>query len=71
MKKLLTLCSLALAAVSFSGCETTGDPNSGGIFWSETKAKQRLADRQAHLNEVESDTSRQKRYNRRLERRLE
>jgi hypothetical protein len=71
MKKLLTLLSLALGAAAFSGCETTGDPNSGGIFWSETKAKQRIAARQAHLNDVESDTAAQRRRNRRLERQLQ
>jgi len=71
MKKLLTYFSLALAAVSFSGCETTGDPNSGGIFWSESKAKQRIAAREAHLNAVEADTAAQRRHNRRLKRKLQ
>lgn len=70
MKKTLLLALSALAGITLPGCETTGDPNRGGIFWSEDKAKQRIYDRQQHLNEVESDTARVNRRNRRLERRL-
>lgn len=70
MKKLLLLCTAALGGIVLPGCETTGDPNSGGIFWSESKAKQRIYDRQAHLNAVEDDTARVNRRNRQMERRL-
>ncbi len=70
MKKLLLLCLAGAGGLLLPGCETTGDPNSGGIFWSESKAKQRIYARQEHLNEVESDTARVNRHNRRLERRL-
>ncbi len=70
MKKLLLLSLSAASAILLPGCETTGDPNSGGIFWSESKAKQRIYARQEHLNDVESDTARVNRHNRRLERRL-
>jgi hypothetical protein len=70
MKKLLLLCLAATGGVVLPGCETTGDPNSGGIFWSESKAKQRIYARQDHLNEVESDTARVNRRNRRMENRL-
>jgi predicted nuclease with TOPRIM domain len=33
---------LSLIALGFTGCQTTGDPNQGGLFgWSEKKAQQR------------------------------
>lgn len=70
MKKLFILFLTGASGILLPGCETTGDPNSGGIFWSETKAKQRIYDRQQHLNEVEDDTARVNRRNRRMERRL-
>jgi len=71
MKKLLLLSLAVLGSIVLPGCETTGDPNSGGIFWSESKAKQRIYARQGHLNEVESDTARVNRRNRQLKRRLD
>lgn len=59
--------ALAFAVVTiFSGCETTGDPHHGGIFWSEEKAQQRLDSRQRELRRVESDTDRIERENREL-----
>jgi len=70
MKHLLLLAIVAPGSFLLTGCETTGDPNRGGIFWSEDKAKQRIYAREDHLNEVESDTARVNRRNRRLERRL-
>jgi hypothetical protein len=70
MKKLLLVCLAATGGAVLSGCETTGDPNSGGIFWSETKAKQRIYSRQQHLNDVESDTARVNRRNRQMEKKL-
>lgn len=63
--RLLSLAALSISA--FAGCETTGNPNEGGIFWSETKAKDRLRHREATLGAVESDTARVQRSNRRLE----
>lgn len=65
MKKmlLLTLC----APFAFTGCETTGDPNSGGIFWSERKAQDRLDQRRSTLYDIEDDTTRVQRKNRNLE----
>ena len=71
MKKLFLLCLASVGGLLQTGCETTGDPNSGGIFWSEDKAKQRIAARQQHLNDVESDTARVNRRNRRLEQQLD
>lgn len=44
-----------------SSCQTTGDPSTGGIFWSEHKAQDRLNERQAKLNQVDEQTSTAKR----------
>jgi hypothetical protein len=71
MKKLLLFCLTAAGGIVLPGCETTGDPNRGGIFWSESKAKERIAAREAHLNAVESETARLHRRNRRMERQLD
>jgi outer membrane lipoprotein-sorting protein len=71
MKKLMILCLAGAGGVFLPGCTTTGDPNSGGIFWSEDKAKQRIAAREARLNGVESDTASVNRRNRRLEQQLD
>lgn len=59
MKKCLLILSALLGGAAFPGC--TGDPNSGGIFWSESKARQRIAVREDHLNAVEADTARVRR----------
>jgi len=52
--------------VVFSGCETTGDPHHGGIFWSEDKAQQRLDQKRRELHRIESDTDRIEQENREL-----
>ena len=60
---------LALAfavSVAFSGCETTGDPHHGGIFWSEDKAQQRLDQKRRTLHHIESDSERIEEENREL-----
>jgi hypothetical protein len=62
-KAFLGLCVL-LACTS---CQTTGDPNRGGIFWSERKANERLDDRRGDLGAIEADTARVKRKNEALE----
>ncbi|MGC4014463.1 MAG: hypothetical protein QM755_08120 [Luteolibacter sp.] len=51
---LASLIGGGLASVS---CETTGDPSTGGIFWSERKAQARLDERQARLNSIEDRTA--------------
>lgn len=51
------LLALPVMAV-LNSCETTGDPTAGGIFWSEKKAQQRLADRQDRLDTLNEDTRR-------------
>lgn len=59
MNRLLLLAA-ALPLV-LTSCETTGDPNQGGLFgWSQSKADQRLDDRRAELSSLRSDTSRQR-----------
>ena len=55
----------------FSGCETTGDPHHGGIFWSEDKAQQRLDQKNRELRHVESDTERVEEENRELKKKSE
>lgn len=59
------------AILLFSGCETTGDPHQGGIFWSEDKAQQRLDQKRRELNRIESDTERVEQENRELKRKSE
>ena len=54
------------AMLLFAGCETTGDPHHGGIFWSEEKAQQRLNQKNRELNRIESDTERVEQENRDL-----
>ena len=50
---------IATVALQFlTGCETTGNPNEGGIFWSERKAQDRLNVRRAELGRTERSTSR-------------
>ena len=59
------------AVVLLSGCETTGDPHHGGIFWSEDKAQQRLDQKRRELRRVESDADRIERENRELKKKSE
>jgi len=62
MKHSLVRASLlaALAITSFASvsCETTGDPSTGGIFWSPQKAQARLDERQDRLNHIQNRTER-------------
>jgi len=67
MKGSSILLLAGLALIGTTGCETTGDPNSGGIFWSERKAQDRLDERERRLGRVEGDTARVRRSNDRLE----
>ena len=57
---------LFLVLLLFSGCETTGDPHHGGIFWSEDKAQQRLDQKQNELHRINSDTERIEQENREM-----
>lgn len=58
------MCSVS---IGFVACETTGDPNRGGIFWSESKAQDRLQERRNNLGAIQSDTDRMDRKNAGLE----
>lgn len=55
---------LMAAPVVLSLCSCTGDPNAGGIFWSESMAQERLqnlraeqAAKQAELDEAQKTKS--------------
>jgi hypothetical protein len=61
MMKPRVLFSLALL-VLFAACETTGNPREGGLFgWSETKARQRQAERRAEVGAAETALAREQR----------
>lgn len=53
---------LTLCAISFlTSCETTGDPNQGGLFgWSQGKANQRIDERERHLEHLDRENSYQR-----------
>jgi hypothetical protein len=57
--KQLSLVSLALlAAAALTSCETTGDPNQGGLFgWSQGKANTRIAEREQRLSQLERENA--------------
>jgi hypothetical protein len=59
------------ALLLLSGCETTGDPHHGGIFWSEDKAQKRLDQKRRELHRIESDTERVEEENRDLKKKGE
>jgi hypothetical protein len=49
-----------LACAALCGCRTTGDPTQGGLFgWSEEKARERQAEREATLSREEQTAQRQ------------
>jgi len=48
------LFGLLLLTLATPGCQSTGDPNSGGIFWSEDKARQRIEEQNQRLNALRS-----------------
>lgn len=52
------LSAVAATSLLSVSCETTGDPSTGGIFWSEHKAQARLDERQERLENIESRTDR-------------
>ena len=54
--RVAALTSGCIAMLLLAACETTGDPSTGGIFWSEHKAQARLAERQDKLEHIEKQT---------------
>ena len=56
-----SLLLLALGITLVTSCETTGDPNQGGLFgWSQNKADGRIAAREAHLEDLERENAYQR-----------
>ncbi|MEY4484876.1 MAG: hypothetical protein RL693_2328 [Verrucomicrobiota bacterium] len=53
---------LTLGAISLlTSCETTGDPNQGGLFgWSQSKANQRIDERERHLEYLDRENAYQR-----------
>jgi hypothetical protein len=66
-----TLACASTATLLLSGCETTGDPSTGGIFWSERKAQGRLAERQSKLEHVERQTGQTNRKSAETQRKID
>ena len=50
--------ALFASPMLLSSCETTGDPNTGGIFWSERKAQERIDQKQQQLNRIDDQAAR-------------
>ena len=50
---------IVLTAFLLPSCQTTGDPSTGGIFWSEKKAQQRMQDKQSELDHVKDKTTKE------------
>lgn len=67
MKHFSTVLIVLAGATMLSSCATTGNPREGGIFWSESKAQRRLAERQNSLDAIDRDTDRVDRRNSNLE----
>ena len=67
MKLLAGLGAVAMLA-ALTACETTGNPRQGGLFgWSETKARQRQAEKQSHVAGAEATLARESTASRTLE----
>ena len=69
--RLASLGSGCLAIMLLAGCETTGDPSTGGIFWSEQKAQGRLAERQNKLEHIEKQTNQTNRQSEATKRKID
>jgi hypothetical protein len=54
ISRLVILSVSSVATLVVTSC--TGDPSTGGIFWSEPAAQQRLNERQNKLEQVEKKT---------------
>ena len=66
-KSILSLLVVSQASFLMVSCETTGDPNSGGIFWSERKAQQRQAVLQNELERTQAENARLRQRSNQLE----
>jgi len=71
MKPFPSVFVIAAIALSLTGCETTGNPREGGIFWSENKAQDRLNERQATLDNLQGKTNRTQSQSARTQRQID
>ena len=71
LTRLATLGTGCIAMLLLAGCETTGDPSTGGIFWSENKAQGRLAERQNKLEHIEKQTNQTNRQSEATKRKID
>ncbi|MEI6654527.1 MAG: hypothetical protein WCP45_07145 [Verrucomicrobiota bacterium] len=69
--RVVTLAIASTATLLVTGCETTGNPREGGIFWSEKKAQGRLAERQNTLEHVERQTKHTERKSEETQRKID
>lgn len=69
--RLATLGFASLSTVLLSSCDVTGDPSTGGIFWSENKAQGRLAERQDKLESIEHRTGKTQRKSAETQRKID
>ena len=67
----LILASASAATLACTSCATTGDPSTGGIFWSENKAQDRLAERQGKLEQIERQTGQTQRKSAETQRQID
>lgn len=67
----LILASASVATLACTSCATTGDPSTGGIFWSENKAQDRLAERQGRLEQIERQTGKTQRKSAETQRQID
>lgn len=67
----LILVSASVATLACTSCATTGDPSTGGIFWSENKAQDRLAERQGRLEQIERQTGKTQRKSAETQRQID
>lgn len=71
MKSTFILALASAATLACTSCSTTGDPSTGGIFWSENKAQARLAERQNTLEGIEKQTGRTQRKSAETQRQID
>jgi chromosome segregation ATPase len=57
--KAYALFAISLFPLGLASCESTGDPRQGGIFWSEPKARERLAVQRLHVQQAQREAAEQ------------
>lgn len=56
VKSVVVALTLTSAAFSLVSCSNNGDPKTGGLFWNENRAKDRLDERQDQINSLQNRT---------------